>query len=824
MDKGFTFRTLSQGTTKIKMKRTTQKTSILGYALLGALVAGPAMAADIRYMNSGDYLEPTGWQVGVTPGINDTARFNWGNNTVTLTGEAPLLRNFQMGVDESGQLVVGAGGILHTTGTQNSTVGNNSNAGVVGRLTVNAGGEVDVTNVLFVGASANGILTIDGGTMSVSSHLWAGSSANGVGTILITNGGIFTVGGNIGLGTVNASTASGGKASVYVGDGGVLNLNQISAVNSIQPNSVLDLSGSGVVIVPNDYTAVMSAYTNAARITAYGGLGTVGIDYNNTNVGKTTLFAIAPLTPPPTDVAWNPAANPSGTGKWNENNNWTGSAAPVSVTKVTFNVVGAIPCTVTNAALADYVVMGDSGPGGKLIITNGGSLNCGVANASVIGNNSNALMIVENGGSVSFGTDFEIGLNPDSDGTLTMNGGTVSVAGMFSLGLQGGKGTAHINGGSLNLSQWDYYNSIVGASVLDVSGTGKVVINGNQQDSVNEYVSAGLVTANGGKGTVVVDYDHSNAGKTTIYALGVYVPPAQVVWDPSLNFPDVNGLWNVSSNWSGGVGPSNVTLVTFNVVDAIPCTVTNAAFAKMVRLGLNGPGGTLIITNGGSLTCSGPDDWNSIGMNNTGLMVVENGGSASFGNHLWIGFDPTADGTLVMNGGAVSVTGMFGLGWGGGNGTALIKGGTLNLNQWSANNPGSIAGTSLLDVSGTGKVVINGDQSTSISNYISAGMITANGGPNVFYSYDPGANKTTVSAVLLPAPQQSIAAVSAMGGILSITYPTTHQHTYHIESSPSLSPAVWTTEPGSTTAATGAPVTFTIPVGSGQKFYRAVSP
>ena len=80
---------------------------------------------------------------------------------------------------------------------------------------------------------------------------------------------------------------------------------------------------------------------------------------------------------PPTDVVWNPAANPSGTGKWNENANWTGGVAPASVTKVNFNVVGAIPCTVTNAALADYVVMGDNGPGGTLIITNGGSLTCG---------------------------------------------------------------------------------------------------------------------------------------------------------------------------------------------------------------------------------------------------------------------------------------------------------------------------------------------------------------------------------------------------------------------------------------------------------------
>jgi hypothetical protein len=809
---------------KNKMKRTTPKISILVGALLSALVASQAMAADIRYMNSGDYLEPTGWQGGVIPGINDTARANWGNNTITLAGEAPLLQRFQLGVDESGQLLVTTGGKLNTTGVQNSTVGNNNNAGVVGRLTIMAGGEVNVTNILFVGASATGIVTNDGGTLRITSHLWGGSAAVGVGTITIRNGGIISVGGNFGLGTVNASTPSGGKCSVYVQDGGVLNLNQISPINSIQPNSVLDISGSGVVTILNNQSNVISAYTNALRITAYGGLGKVGIDYNNTNVGKTTLFAIAPLSPPPTAVVWNPAANPSGTGKWNESANWTGSVAPASVTKVTFNVVGAIPCTVTNAALADYLVMGDNGPGGKLIITNGGSLTPASAiNASAIGNNSNALMVVENGGVVSFGYQLWIGLDPGSDGKLIMNGGTVSVADRFGLGWQGGKGTAQINGGALNLSQWDDVNSIQGDSVLDVSGTGKVVINGFHQDSVNNYILTGQITNHAGPGMLVVDYNNVNVGKTTIYPLGVYLPPAQATWNPALN-PDANGLWNVSSNWSAGITPSNVTFVFLNVPDAIPCIVTNAAFASVARLGLNGPGGTLIITNGGSLVCSHPDEWNSIGMNNTGLVVVANGGSASYANHLWIGFDAGAEGTLIMNGGTVSVTGMFGLGWNGGTGHANINGGTLNLNQWSASSPGSIAGTSVLDVAGTGKVVINGDQFTSVSNYVSAGKITANGGPNVFYSYDAGANKTTISAVLLPAPRQSITAVSVSGGNVSITYQTTHQHTYHIEGTPSLSSPSWTPVVGSTNAATGAPVTFTFPAGSGQRFYRTVSP
>jgi len=780
------------------------------------------MAADIRYMNSGDYLDPAGWVGGSIPGTNDTARFNWGNNTVTLAGEAPLLARFQMGVDESGQLVVESGGKLTTVGTANSTVGNNGGLGIIGRLTVNAGGEVNAANVLFVGASATGILTIDGGTVSNTSHLWVGTTTIGAGTIYITNGGSLNVGGNIGLGTINASTPSGGKGSLYVQEGGTLNLTVIDGGgNSIQPNSVLDISGTGKVTIPGNFTNVMSAYTNAGKITAYGGTGAVGIDFDSINPGKTTLTAIVGEVPP-TEVVWNPAANPTGTGKWNESANWTGSARPVSITKVIFNVPGAIPCTVTNAAVANYVVMGDHGPGGTLIVTNGGILNSGSDNATVIGYDSNATMVVEAGGLVSFGFQLWVGLNPGSDGTLVMNGGTVSVANMFGIGWQGGKGTVRIKGGTLNLSQWDDAASIQGDSVLDVSGTGLVVINGDHLDSVNTYIGSAKITANGGTGTVAVDYNHINLGKTTLYPAGVYVPPEQVVWDPSLNVGNTDGLWNVSSNWTGGIVPGNVTTVILNVADAIPCTVTSAAAAKVVRIGLNGPGGTMIITNGGSLVCSSTEEWNSVGMNNTGLLVVENGGSASYGNHLWIGFDPGAEGTLIMNGGTVTVGQMIGLGWNGGKGTAQINGGTLNLSQLSPTD--SIKGESVLNITGSAKVVITGNQVTPVANYITAGKITANGGPNVFYSYDAGANKTTLSAVALPPPQQSITYVSVSGGNVSITYGTTPQQTYHIEGTSGLSPSSWTPIVGSTNAATGTSVTFSFPTSGAQMFYRTVSP
>jgi hypothetical protein len=172
-----------------------------------------------------------------------------------------------------------------------------------------------------------------------------------------------------------------------------------------------------------------------------------------------------------------------------------------------------------------------------------------------------------------------------------------------------------------------------------------------------------------------------------------------------------------------------------------------------------------------------------------------------------------------MNGGTVSVAGMFGLGWQGGTGTAHIEGGTLYLSQWHPTD--SIKGSSVLELSGTGTVVITGNYVASIASFISSGKITANGGPNVAYGYDSGANKTTLQVA---PPQQSVTSVSASGGNTTITYQTTAGHIYHIESTASLSPASWTRVAGSTTTATGASATFTFPTSGAQTFYRTVSP
>lgn len=296
------------------MNRATQTNSILLCALLGVMAAAPVQGANIRYQNSGDYLSflaagnvgPNGWQnvAGVPglPGVSDTARFNWGSNTVTLSAVAPTITAFQMGVDESGGLVVNNGGTFTATG--NSTVGNNAGGAganlTTGFLTVNSGGTVNVGGTLKLGAGAStvagnlkGIVAINGGTLNVSSHLWMGNNNLTLGIIDINSGGILNVGGMLGLGTGNSTSASGGVGFLNVNDGGLLNLANIqaTALGSIQAGSLLDISGSGQVAISGNFVGVMNGYIGAGRITGDDIVGNVQAIFDS-GLNKTFLTVI----------------------------------------------------------------------------------------------------------------------------------------------------------------------------------------------------------------------------------------------------------------------------------------------------------------------------------------------------------------------------------------------------------------------------------------------------------------------------------------------------------------------------------------------------
>lgn len=272
-------------------------------AVVAAVAADRADADVLRYRASGDWTAITdgsspGWGpnptgVGTTlPGAGDDARINFGNNTVTVTSAVPTVNRVQIGVDESGIVEVNSGGVL-TTATDLLAGNNNSNA--TGTLIVNNGGVVQVGRILWAANnSSNGVIDVRaGGSVTAASHFWWG--VTGSATVDIA-GTVSQTGGILGLGTSNASTASGGTATVNIVDGGLLALNNISGaagLPSIQAGSSINIEGSGELTLPGDFVGLLTDYANANKIGGNGvpGLSNLVIDLTR-NPGFTTAYAI----------------------------------------------------------------------------------------------------------------------------------------------------------------------------------------------------------------------------------------------------------------------------------------------------------------------------------------------------------------------------------------------------------------------------------------------------------------------------------------------------------------------------------------------------
>jgi hypothetical protein len=297
------------------------------------LTAGFANAATIRYQGSGSWSQlatptwtGTGWQSLVAPGTSDTVRASWANNTITLN-YATTVGAFQAGVDESGTFQIDAGGVLTATGS--SLIGNNNFC--TGTMKINASGVVNVNGgTLKVGGGSGtsgstvpwtgpttGILEVNGGTLTTASgiHLWCASGGantrlpGGItcyATININAGGVINVGGNIGLGSGNGSDQSAGKgtATLNVNDLGTLNLyqwgdwNTTTSKGSIQPGSVLNISGTGKVVINGNKVAATTTYVGLGRIKGYGGNGTISAVHNSVT-NKTTITAVSKMAPSP---------------------------------------------------------------------------------------------------------------------------------------------------------------------------------------------------------------------------------------------------------------------------------------------------------------------------------------------------------------------------------------------------------------------------------------------------------------------------------------------------------------------------------------------
>ena len=221
--------------------------------LLG--VIGSAFAADVQWDNSGgDRL----WRTAT----------NWDLNRVPTTADKAAIRNAAV-----------LGPIIDSSTTAQAAyvvIGDWSSSSDTLDIT---GGSLTVSGWFVIGYSTanNGTLTMSGGVINAGSTFYVGNS--GKGTINIT-GGTINIAGAFGI-----AQLAGGSGDVFL-DGGTISCASFSMTST----GAMDIT-SGTLKVNGDATSAINSYISSGWITAYGGSGTLNVDYNVSNPGQTTVTA-----------------------------------------------------------------------------------------------------------------------------------------------------------------------------------------------------------------------------------------------------------------------------------------------------------------------------------------------------------------------------------------------------------------------------------------------------------------------------------------------------------------------------------------------------
>jgi hypothetical protein len=146
--------------------------------------------------------------------------------------------------------------------------------------------------------------------------------------------------------------------------------------------------------------------------------------------------------------------------------------------------------------VTDWAILSYSNPGANMVI-DGGTLNCM---------------------SHLFIGPWSHNYNDSFGARLTQNGGTVNIYGVCGPGFDHGRGHYQLNGGTLNVfGNWELANN-GGAGSMDIT-QGVFIKSGDITAQIQTETAAGRLTAYGGYGKIVFDYNVTHPGKTTVKAI-----------------------------------------------------------------------------------------------------------------------------------------------------------------------------------------------------------------------------------------------------------------------------------------------------------------
>ncbi len=230
---------------------------VLVLGLVGNVQAQTATWTDAA---PGDHLwsTPTNWSEFPTPA--HWVKIRNGAPGPTLAGEGAEALKVSTGYEDDSALTVDGGSL---TTVEDLALGWNGGSGTLNMIS----GVIDIGRDFEVGRGAQGTVNMTGGTITVGDDFMIPEA-----------------------GTTNT-------AHVNL-DGGTIIVNDALVMGAV--GGTMNIT-AGTLIIDANVVSIVQGYIDNGWITAYGGQGTLNLDYDITNRDKTTLKAVHKLNPNPVD-------------------------------------------------------------------------------------------------------------------------------------------------------------------------------------------------------------------------------------------------------------------------------------------------------------------------------------------------------------------------------------------------------------------------------------------------------------------------------------------------------------------------------------------
>jgi len=235
-------------------------TFVLALSLVGNVQAQDATWTDA----TGDHNWFTAENWSQVPTDAHWAKVRNGLPGPTIASEGAVARRVHVGYSEGGALTVDGGTLVISA--DDLLLGKNGGSGTLNMIS----GTIDVARDFEVGGGNPGIVNMTGGTITVADDFM--------------------------IPEVIASTAEVNL------DGGTIIVNDDlnMRADGDTMNGKLNIT-AGTLIIDANVVSIVQGYIDNGWITAYGGNGTLQLDYDVTNEGQTTLKGVHKLNPNPID-------------------------------------------------------------------------------------------------------------------------------------------------------------------------------------------------------------------------------------------------------------------------------------------------------------------------------------------------------------------------------------------------------------------------------------------------------------------------------------------------------------------------------------------